>query len=240
MNCKYITPEFKEYLIKHYDGTSETITKIQERFNVPRYIVTSNARNLGLCSKNISYWTDEDLNYLMENWGNKTETKIAEALNRTQTAVHLKAKRLQLGGRKINYSCLEVERLLGICSKSVKRWGEKGYLKITRAKTDAKIWSVALSDLEEFLEKHQDLWDSRRMKYSLWIVEPDWMIQKRLNDKGKPKKKFDKWKSDEDKKLLILYRTGKDYKQIGIELDRSKDAVERRLARLNWGRGANK
>jgi len=42
-------------------------------------------------------WTTTELTYLDESWSYKTIKTIAKKLNRTETAVILKAKRLGLG-----------------------------------------------------------------------------------------------------------------------------------------------
>lgn len=235
MNVKHLTPELKEYILKHYDGTSVTINHMQEKSNVPRNTITAYATRFRLCKKTPIRWSEIELEYLKHEWGRKTESAIAKNLGRTQMAVHLKARRLELGGRKINYSCREVGNLLGICSKSVKSWGDKG-LKITKAKTDAKIWSIKFEDLEEFLEKNPDCWDSRKMKYSLWVNDPQWLKVKKLEDKTKPKNRFKKWNSLQDKKLLELFIKGIDFKVIAESLNRSEEAIRHRLGLINYGR----
>lgn len=234
MNRGYSTPELKQHILKYYDGKTETITQIQEKFNVPRCVITSIARRLNL-SKNKTIWSETELEYLRENWGIKTVPIMSKYLERSERAIIRMASKLKLGGRKINYSVNEVGELLGIRAKTVKAWGEKG-LKITRAKTDAKIYSIKVSDLEEFLKTYKGYWDSRKMKYSLWINEPDWFKEKKKQDQNMPKKHYRKWNDLQDKKLVELFFKGIEPKEIGEMLGRSEATIKQRLRLINFGR----
>jgi len=236
MNNIYFTPEFKQYMLDHYDGTTKTIDRIQKKFNMPRYVITGAAKRLHIAKKgNRNIWSEFDLDFLKEQWGNKTAQAIGKNLKRTQIAILAMASKLDLGGRKINYSLAETGRLLGITAKTVKRWGNKG-LKITRAKTDEKIYSIKLEDLEEFLKSYKGYWDSRKMKYSLWITEPDWFKQRKKKDQLRPKKHFYKWDDIQDQKLLNLFSKGADYKEIAKILSRSECAVRQHLRLIDFGR----
>ena len=180
-------------------------------------------------------WSDVDVEYLKEYWGLKTVPIMSKFLERTPYAVRRKASKMELGGRKINYSLDEVGILLGIGAKAVKRWGDKG-LKITRAKTDAKIYSIKLEDLEEFLKDYKGYWDSRKMKYSLWITEPEWFKQRKKEDRLKPNKHFHKWDDIQDEKLVKLYFEGIGYKEIAERLGRSEVTTKQRLRDIDFGR----
>lgn len=180
-------------------------------------------------------WSDIDVEYLKENWGIKTVPIMSKFLERTPYAVRRKAVKMELGGRKINYSLDEVGILFDIDAKAVKRWGNKG-LKITRAKTDAKIYSITLEDLEEFLQTYTGYWDSRKMKYSLWITEPEWFKQRKKEDRLKPNKHFQKWDDIQDKKLVKLYFEDISFKEIAESLGRSEVTTKQRLRNINFGR----
>ena len=180
-------------------------------------------------------WSDNDVEYLKENWGSKTVPIMSKFLKRTPYAVRRKAVKMELGGRKINYTLNEVGILLDIDAKAVKRWGEKGLI-ITRAKTDAKIYSIKLEDLEEFLKNYKGYWDSRKMKYSLWITEPDWFKQKKKEDQDIPKKHFHRWDDSQDIKLVELFFKGIEPKEIGEIIGRSETTIKQRLRIINFGR----
>ena len=42
---------------------------------------------------------------------------------------------------------------------------------------------VTLNDLFDFLEHHQDIWDSRKLEKNLLGLEPDWLKEKRIRDR---------------------------------------------------------
>jgi len=234
MKNVYSTPELKQYVLENYDGSSEMITQIQEKFNVPRGVITSMARRLKL-SKNKNFWSESDLEYLKENWGIKTVPIMSKFLKRTPYAVRRMAIKLELGTRKLNYTLDEVGRLFDIDAKAVKRWGGKG-LVITKAKTDAKIYSIKVEDLIEFLKDYKGYWDSRKMQYSLWITEPEWFKQRKREDKLKPNKHYQKWDDNQDRKLVELYNKGMEYKEIGEIIGRSEVTTKQRMRDINFGR----
>lgn len=69
--------------------------------------------------------------------------------------------------------------------------------------------------------------------------EPEWLKEKRRSDANVPVKRAQKWSSEEDARLLSLFRHGgKTYAEIGAELGRSGTACEHRVHRLDvWGSG---
>lgn len=48
---KHSTPELADYIINHYDGSTEVIDEIQSIFKVPRYIIHEQAIKLGVARK---------------------------------------------------------------------------------------------------------------------------------------------------------------------------------------------
>lgn len=54
-------------------------------------------------------WTQEDLDYLEDNWGVRTIPGIAKKLNRSKLAIRLKAQRINLG------SFMQGGELISLC-----------------------------------------------------------------------------------------------------------------------------
>ncbi|RAK21119.1 helix-turn-helix protein [Anoxybacillus vitaminiphilus] len=188
-----------------------------------------------------STWTEEEKEFLANNW-HKGREYCAKKLNRTVTAVNVKAKRMGLGGCIKNSHFLTAQNvadLLGVDIKRVLNWVQKGLLRFSLAKAKRKIYLIELEELERFLKENLDLWDSRKMKGSLWINDPDWLVQKRKSDRSRPANEGKKWTPEEDKKAISLFKTGDyTYAQIGELLGRSGNSVERRISRLDvWGTG---
>lgn len=188
-------------------------------------------------------WDEVEVCYLKKNWGYKTIKFIAEKLKRTEMAVIIKANRLKLGsyytaGESLNAN--QVAELLkvdihAITDYWVPRYGLK-CKKVTIRKRQS--WSIKFDDLMKWLELNQDKWDSRRVEYMALGCEPKWLKDKRIEDMKLPKRKCQKWTREEDIKAISLFKIGHEYKDIAIQLNRSKEGVIKRLNKLDiWGNG---
>lgn len=236
-----MSPELAKAISKRYDGTTEIIDKLVEEFNVPRYTITTYARQNGYSKKKINIWSEEEVEFLVSNWS-KGREYVSNKLKRSVIAVNLKATRIGLGGcvKGSHYlTAQNIANLMNIDIHAVLRWLSRGLLKHKMAPVKRITYLVELSDLEKFLKDNQSLWDSRKMQGNLWLKEPDWFKEKRKRDSERPPKEGKKWTSFEDQKAIALFKTG-DYthKEIGETLGRSSVAVERRLIRLDvWNTG---
>lgn len=245
---KWYSEELVAAIKERYTGESDVITAIANEFKVPRYIVTRYAGLAGVAGKKEPNWSEKEIEYLVQNWSEKGLDGCAKRLKRTEVAVRLKAKRLGLGGvvRGSEYlSGQSVANLLGIDIHSVLRWMDMGLLLYKSApftdRSDGRrtITMVSIENLEQFLQNNINLWDSRKMKGSLWLKDPEWMINKRAADRSRPRAEGRKWTREEDKRAIAMFKAGGyTYQRIGDVLGRSRDSVERRLSRLDiWGNG---
>jgi len=189
-------------------------------------------------------WTKEEIEYLSANWGLKSVPFIARHLNRTETAIILKAKRMRLGAASTSGEYLtanQVSKLLGVDIHTVMdRWILKHGLKAKKRviRTRRMMTMIKFTELVNWLKNNQDKWDSRRLELFALGKEFDWLKEKRRNDLSLPVKKFHKWTKEDDMIAIHLFRAGFTYRQIAERLGRSEDAVERRLSRLDvWGTG---
>lgn len=238
---KHITPELKRAIQERYDGTTEVIDQLVKEFKVPRYTVTSHAKHLGLAKKGNKVWSKEEVEFLIDNYSRGLKY-CANKLNRTPKGIELKAKRLKLGGiiKGSHYlTAQNIANIMGIDIHVILNWLNRGLLKYKSAPANRKVYLVKLNDLEAFLKANQKLWDSRKIKDSLWLTDPDWFKEKKTLDNKRPSKEGKKWTRVEDGKAIAMFKTGDyTYKQIGEALNRSSDSVERRLSRLDvWGNG---
>jgi predicted transcriptional regulator len=182
-------------------------------------------------------WTKAEINYLQDKWGVISVKSIAKNLNRTETAIMLKAKRIGLGGayNTGNYlNAYEVSLIMGVDRHCVTDyWIAKCGLKAKRtAMIELKMWQIKIDDLLKWLKNNQDKFDSRRMELFGLGKEPDWLKKKRKADLMLPKKRFHKWTKAQDQQLISYYRHGKACKNIAETMDRSESAIKRRLERL--------
>lgn len=191
-------------------------------------------------------WTQEELDYIREVWGDKTVPQIAKHLGRSITAVKVKTARLGYTGQKWSgemMSARKVSELLRIDVHTVcDFWIPKCGLKAKRRQlgvTKKTTTIIMFEDFLRWLETHQDLWDSRRVEMYALGMEYDWLKEKRRADADKPVRKAQKWTQQEDDRLIALFRRGgMTYAEIGAELGRPASGVEHRLQRLDvWGNG---
>ncbi|MCR4436187.1 MAG: helix-turn-helix domain-containing protein [Clostridiales bacterium] len=241
---KYFSDELAAAIKARYDGSSEAITELQKEFNVPRYTITTYARKFGVTRKKLREWTSEEEDLLRELWGQKTLPQIMKIMGRTKTSILNKYKRLGLEGatRAGEYlTACAVSDLLGVDVHAItERWIEKYGLKATRKAMRGvkKMWMIRMEDLLQWLKNNQDKWDSRRVEPYALGEEPEWLKAKREADSKKTLRTAQKWTPEEDAKAIMLFKAGMNYVQIGKQLQRSREAVERRLSRLDvWGSG---
>ena len=118
-------------LRERYDSTPASITDLQRLFDVPRWVVTRWARELGLAKTRVGPWTPDRLLELEELLAHGTrDNVIARALGRTVNAVRLARKRHGLHSRRQHLMTLRaVAQAMGIpCAKSVAGWVRRGWL----------------------------------------------------------------------------------------------------------------
>ncbi len=235
--AKRMIPELAEAISKRYDGTTETINKLVKEFSVPRYIITLYACRNGYAKKKTDKnWSKEEVEFLINNWSRGREY-VSKKLKRTVRAVNMKAKRIGLGGcvKGSHYlTAKNVANIMNIDIHAVLNWLSEGFLKYKLAPVKRTAYLIGLSDLEKFLKNNQSLWDSRKMRGSLWLKEPEWFKEKRKRDAERPPKEGKKWTNSEDHKAIALFKTGHyTCKEIGEVLGRSPDAVRRRLSRID-------
>lgn len=191
-------------------------------------------------------WSQEELDYIREVWGQKTIPEIARKLGRTINAVKVKTQRMGYTGQKWYgemMSARKVSELLGVdvyavCDYWIPKCGLKGRSK-RLGETQKTTTIIMFEDLLKWLEQHQDLWDSRRLELHGLGMEYDWLVEKRKRDALLPSRKAQKWTAEEDSRLIYLFKRGNmTHEEIGAELGRSRAAVEHRLLRLDvWGTG---
>lgn len=183
-------------------------------------------------------FTEYELEYIKRNWGSLSAKTIGKNLGRTETGIKLKAKRLKLGGRKKHFSQREVSELLSMSPKTLKKYREAGIIRMYKAATEQKIYSIRLNDLLKFMEENQDKWDARKLLYEPWLSRPDWFKDKLDKDRLKSEKGNGcRYTKADDRKIIELYRSGKTNKEIAEYMGRSKNGIAHRLTRINYGIG---
>lgn len=224
-------------------------TELSEKLGRPIQSIRTKRFSLGLVGKDgcrKKDWSQEELDYIREVWGEKTIPEIAKKLGRSINAVKIKTTRMGYTGQKWYgemMSARKVSELLGVdvhavCNYWIPKCGLKA--KAKRLGDSKKTTTIIMfEDLLAWLETHQDLWDSRRVELYGLGMEYDWLVAKRKADALKPARKAQKWTHEEDQRLISMFRRGgMTNAEMGAVLGRPASGVEHRLTRLDvWGTG---
>lgn len=185
-------------------------------------------------------WTEEEENYLRRWHGIERPMMIGIYLGRSLESIHQKAKKMKLGNKKVYYSANECSKLLGIEPSTFIRHINSGYIRVRKAVTEQLIYQIRIEDLYEFMENHQDKWDSRNLAYEPFLTEkPNWYIEKCKKDKENPLgylNKCKKWTEEEVSILFKLVEEGKSVSEISNVLNRSYNSVQNRIKREEYNR----
>lgn len=247
MPFKRWTDEEDQYLRAHWQEQSDE--ELAAAVGHPVSSTQARRGKLGLCHRK-GYrgkdWTQKELDYIAEVWGEKTIPEIARHLGRSIDAVKVKTQRLGYTGQKWYggmMSARKVSELLGVdvhavCDYWIPKCGLKGKRK--RLGTSKKTTTIIMfEDLLAWLETHQELWDSRRLELYALGAEYEWLVKKRKADALRPGRCAQKWTPQEDARLVALFRCGNmTYAEIAAELGRPESGIGHRLRRLDvWGTG---
>lgn len=128
--------------------------EIADELKRTRSSIENKANRLGLKKEDMSKllekrsksrrWTDEELNYLKENYSEKTLEEIGNVLSRTREAVRSKKRKLDLKGKEISKNRIELSK-------------------------EEQIWIAALLDCDGSI----GIWKSERgekIRYRVYIV----------------------------------------------------------------------
>lgn len=183
-------------------------------------------------------WTDEEKNYLEENWGTLSISTIARNLGRSESGVINMKTRRGLGafldnGDYISYSQL-LKALYGAESASNayrhnKRWEDFPVRRKRVGKCSFRV--VWLQDFWKWAEENKHLLDFSKMEENILGEEPKWVKQKRKQDVIQARERTTRpWTDAEDRKLDKLVREGNyTIDQLASIFHRREQAVKRRM-----------
>ena len=215
-----------------------TQQKIAEIYNVSASAISYYCKLYKLKSKS-RRWTKEEIEYLEDYLGTRSVNAIAKRLKRTPKAVVTKAQKIGLG--KINYlsdklNARELGRAIGTDGKTIAKWINHKGLKAEkkRISRERMFWRIDIDEFWKFAYENKNLIKWSRLKKNSLGREPAWVDDVRTEHSNN--KKYKKWKRKEDEILTMYWNSGKDPREISKILNRTKDAVIRRAARLNLKR----
>ena len=141
-------------------------SKISEMLNIPVSTVSYYVRKYNLSQ--YKRWTEEDLEFLMNNFGRISLQSISEKLNRSKIAIQGKAHRLGLILLEANgqLTAAQLAEAIGADRKTVVAWiKNKGLKACKRVIGDkASYWRINIEDFWKFALLNKEIIDFRKFK----------------------------------------------------------------------------
>lgn len=187
-------------------------------------------------------WTQEEKQYLEDNWGTLSKQTLAKNLNRSLNAIEVMKNRLRLGafldnGDYVTWNQLQIALGLGRSGSGYKMisWVKNRDFPIRTKKVGNNSFKIVkIDDFWKWAEQNKDLLDFTKFEKNAIGEEPAWTKEKRKHDFEKARKYVNTpWTKAEDEKLKYLLRQYKyTYDDLSKMLKRTNGAIQRRVCDL--------
>ncbi|MDU5110296.1 MAG: helix-turn-helix domain-containing protein [Clostridium sp.] len=185
--------------------------------------------------ENTRFWSDEDTDYLEENYGKYSLKTLAKNLNKSESAIKGKCLRLGLTSALNNTGLLntsDIAKALGIDRKTVgdfiKVKGLPAKKKVVLKK--AKYWRIDIDDFWKWLEKNEDV-NLSNLERNILGIEPEWVDIRRKNHIKNKTRQNQNWSKYEVDYLKANYKI-KTFNEIASDLKRSLTSVQVKSRKL--------
>ena len=230
-----------EYLKENW-GKKKT-QEIAEDLGRTYQSIYNKARKLGLGSNRAHHhrpWTEEEEEFLAENWGMFSMEHIAKKLNRTPHAIQIRAVKLGLGPFLESGDYITLNQLLlqlrGYNGRTytVKQWIEKGLPVKTKKAKNSSFRVVNLDDFWKWAEKNRTLIDFSLLEENILGKEPEWLKEQRKADiERRMQYKTGPWTKTEEQLLIQLVNSQRyTYRELSQRLRRTEGAIKKRMSVL--------
>jgi hypothetical protein len=159
----YWTAEQDALLKERYNSQPRRIDELVRALPMyPRWAIKKRATVLGIARTKEPNWTKKDKRFLAKWLPRRSIEWIARKLNRTVTAVALKAKRLKITKSGAGYTACGLAFGLGVDDHKVTQWIQKGLLTAARRETrrrggqNGDYWYIDPRDIREFIKNNPD------------------------------------------------------------------------------------
>lgn len=183
-------------------------------------------------------WSDEDIDFLIENWGEFSMKHFVKTLKRNEEAISQKAYRLGLGPYYRASDYILFSNLLDVLgmneTNSKNKLLKAGIpVKIKRWKSKT-VHIIYIEDFWEWAEKNKAVVSFSKLERNVLGKEPQWVNQKRLLDQKRLfLYKTSKWTLAEDQKLIYLTKKQHyTYESLAKALSRTEAGIKKRMSVL--------
>jgi hypothetical protein len=171
------TKEERELVRLHYDGTRESVIRLQSLIGASFYGVKGQIEKQGLARVEHIEWSPEELKRLEEMVPHYSVKTIAQKLGRSDNAVKVKATRLHFSMRYRDgwYTKAEVAEICGVDHKKVQGWIGSGDLKASwhhghkPSKHGSGAWHIEREDLASFIRARCHELQGRNIDLSIML-----------------------------------------------------------------------
>lgn len=185
----------------------------------------------------VKNWTQEELDYLQDNWGAVSVQGIAKKFGRSIEAVKLKARKLGLGDPTLYFDGITVNQLMQALNKTyntIYRWVENYGMPVKEKLfvKEMRVKIIAYDDFWKWAEGHKELFNFAKLEPGLLGAEPEWVKVKRKADQMRSQKTWQSvaWTPQEDQRLKqMVGLSGITYPELAKQFNRSEASIKRRL-----------
>ena len=224
------TNEEIQYL---YDHKDETPRKIGKDLNRTERSVYAKMMRLGIASPstNAKKWTQEEEDFLYDNYAERGGSYVAKKLGRSVLSVQKKAETLGVSAYDSGY--LKLNHLAGILKiepKVIIRWINGTGLKCQKVRKansrEIASYNIAPEDFWTWADKHRDLVNWKRYELGALEPEPKWIYEAIENDKHSVNEHI-MFRTPEIRQIINEQRRGIAYKDIAERHGRSVYSIKK-------------
>ena len=173
-------------------------------------------------------WTQEEIDFIENNYGIKTNQYISKKLNRTESAIVCKATRLGLGRRASDqgfFTVTEFSHLIHLRPKTIKSWQKEGFKFKTKKTNKTTYKLISLNNFWEFVKDKRPniLWNL--IPIGELGAEPDFM--KGIREETKEvRNQYRRWTKGEKEEVRLMLNEGKTYEEIAKIKHRTVESIK--------------
>lgn len=189
--------------------------------------------------KDMRYWTEEEQEYLQDNYGRFTMEHLRKNIGRSESAIKNKVVQMKLGRWYANLEGVtqnEFAEALNVHHQTITNWNQNYGLPVRTKRCRKSYFKIIMiDDFWKWAENHKNMIEWDKVEKHILGAEPDWAKHARdaaIIAKNKSIKKIP-WTKDDDAKLLWMLKQHKfTYNEIASELQRTHGGVKRRIRDL--------
>lgn len=217
------TEEEIEYLKEYYGQHS--VKDIAEKLKRSYESVQAKAGRIGANTKssmnsNRRNWTEREEKYMESRYLYQPVEITAKRLKRSVCSVKKKAARLGLNKFYDIFSAKQLAKCFNTDISVILRWIEKFDMPHDSIDLNGVIhYDIDLKKFWKWAENHKDIINWSKYECGTLALEPDWVRREKMSYEYSHTR--EKWTDEDLRKVKLLLKTDKTYKEVAKELGRT-------------------